>query len=101
MCLWPGSAVVIDPKGENAACTARYRATLPDHRVIVLDPFEESGVPDELHGAYNPLDLIDAATDEAITISGALQSAIVIRINDKYANWDESTQNMIETHPPH
>jgi len=96
LCFWPGSAVVIDPKGENAACTARYRATLSDHRVIVLDPFEESGVADELHGAYNPLDLIDADTDEAIDLSGALASAIVMRSNDKDAHWDESAKQLIE-----
>ena len=32
--LYPGSTVVIDPKGENAALTARHRASLPNHKVI-------------------------------------------------------------------
>lgn len=94
--LYPGSTVVIDPKGENAALTARNRASLPNHKVIVLDPFDEAKLSDELRGAYNPLDLIDQNSDEAIDLAGALASALVMRTNDKDAHWDESAKQLIE-----
>lgn len=94
--LYPGSVVVIDPKGENAALTARHRAQMRDHRVIVLDPFDEARLPADLCGAYNPLDLIDPAADEAIDLAGALASALVMKSNDKDAHWDESAKQLIE-----
>src|SRR5579863_1011453 len=43
LCFWPGSSIVIDPKGENAAVTARRRGSGSDYaygmgqRVCVLD----------------------------------------------------------------
>ncbi len=36
---WPGSALVIDPKGENAAVTARARRQL-GQKVHIVDPFK-------------------------------------------------------------
>ncbi|HMO74153.1 MAG TPA: type IV secretory system conjugative DNA transfer family protein [Sphingopyxis sp.] len=60
-----GPAIVIDPKGENAAITARRRREM-GQKVVVLDPMGITG----FHGdALNPLDLIDpysaTAVDEA------------------------------------
>src|SRR5262249_41633062 len=46
LCFWPGSAVVVDPKGENATVTAARRGAGSEHcagmgqAVHVLDPFE-------------------------------------------------------------
>lgn len=63
-----GPAIVIDPKGENAAITARRRREM-GQKVVVLDPMGITG----FHGdALNPLDLIDpysaTAVDEAHVI---------------------------------
>src|ERR1700691_3672748 len=47
LCLWPGSCIVIDPKGENATVTAnrRGRGSAYAHgmgqSVRILDPFNE------------------------------------------------------------
>ena len=38
-----GSTIVIDPKGENAAITARYRAQELGQNVHILDPFRING----------------------------------------------------------
>ena len=38
---WPGSALVIDPKGENAAITAPHRG--PGQTVRIIDPFNVLG----------------------------------------------------------
>ena len=48
---YPGSCVVVDTKGEAAAVTARQREQM-GHKVVVIDPFEASGIA---CGALNPL----------------------------------------------
>ena len=68
---YPGSVICIDPKGENARITARYRAKFgPVH---VLDPFGVTGIPS---AAFNPLDRLDPAgldlADDAMTLADAL-----------------------------
>ncbi|MCR6663736.1 MAG: type IV secretory system conjugative DNA transfer family protein [Luteimonas sp.] len=50
----PGSVVVIDPKGENHAVTARRRREM-GQQVVLLDPF---GVTGGRTDAFNPLDLL-------------------------------------------
>ena len=42
----PGPVIVTDPKGENVALTARFRADVLGHHVVALDPF--GLVPDAL-----------------------------------------------------
>jgi type IV secretion system protein VirD4 len=54
--LWPGSCLVLDPKGELARKTARARRQLHGQDVVVLDPFGVSGQP---QGSCNLLDGID------------------------------------------
>ncbi|MBP6798306.1 MAG: type IV secretory system conjugative DNA transfer family protein [Luteimonas sp.] len=67
-----GPVIVIDPKGENAAVTARRRREM-GHRIVVIDPM---GVTDLPSDTLNPLDLIDirdaSAVDEAAVIAGTL-----------------------------
>jgi len=57
-CLhYPGSMLVIDPKGENAAITARHRRDTLGHEVHIIDPFGVSRLGKEFsHAALNPLD---------------------------------------------
>jgi type IV secretory pathway TraG/TraD family ATPase VirD4 len=51
LCFWPGSAIVVDPKGENATVTAQRRGdgsayTHPmGQKVCILDPFGEVQLP--------------------------------------------------------
>src|ERR1700683_2083977 len=65
LCFWPGSAIVVDPKGENATVTARRRGggSPSTHsmgqKVCILDPFGEVDLPASLKARYNPLDAID------------------------------------------
>jgi type IV secretion system protein VirD4 len=56
---YPGPVIVVDPKGENYAVTARRRREL-GQQVICLDPFDsiQDGHADD---AFNPMDLIDLA----------------------------------------
>ena len=60
LCLWPGSAVVLDPKGENATCTAARRGQGDKYcdgmgqDVHVLDPFNAAIVDDLLPQHLQP-----------------------------------------------
>jgi type IV secretion system protein VirD4 len=94
--LWPASCVVLDPKGENATKTARHRATLPDHRVVVVDPFGVADVPDELRGTFNPLDLLDAADEGAIDVASAIGDALIVAGDSRDSHWDESARQLLE-----
>lgn len=49
-----GSVICLDPKGENAAVTARFRRAL-GHKVHILDPFGVTGQP---QARLDPLDLL-------------------------------------------
>lgn len=57
-----GPAIVIDPKGENAAITARRRERL-GQQIVVLDPM---GITAFESGALNPFDLIDPHSATAV-----------------------------------
>lgn len=61
---WMHNMVVIDPKGENAAVTARARASHPlNQRIHIINPWKElASVFKKLgfeEAKFNPLDIID------------------------------------------
>ncbi|QGP81507.1 TraM recognition domain-containing protein (plasmid) [Sphingobium sp. CAP-1] len=96
LALWPGSCVVLDPKGENATKTARWRMQLPGHRVVVIDPFGVAHVPDELRGTFNPLDLIKENDEAAVDIAAAIGDALVVPGDSRDSHWDESARQLLE-----
>lgn len=71
---YPGSVVVIDPKGENAFVTARRRREL-GQTVHILDPFGKMG-EGHVSAAFNPLDWIDPDGDEAAEDAALLAEAL-------------------------
>ncbi|MBX3679806.1 MAG: type IV secretory system conjugative DNA transfer family protein [Rhodocyclaceae bacterium] len=60
--LHDGPVIVIDPKGENVAVTARRRREM-GHEVIVIDPMGITGFES---ASLNPLDLVDVESPMAI-----------------------------------
>lgn len=97
LCLWPGSCVVMDPKGENATVTADMRAGRPGHLVRVLDPLEVARLDDPgLRTTFNPLDLIDASQDDAIDLAAAIGDALMVAGDDRDVHWTESARQIIE-----
>lgn len=72
---YEGPVIVIDPKGENAAITARHRREM-GQRVVVLDP---TGLTDLPSDQFNPLDVVDisqpGAVDEVAALANALSSS--------------------------
>ncbi len=89
--LYEGSVIALDPKGELAAITARARRQL-GQKVVVLDPFGETGLPS---GSFNPLDQLDPASDVVIDDAGQIADALIIG-NDKDPHWTDSARILIK-----
>jgi type IV secretion system protein VirD4 len=86
----PGSAFVLDPKGENAKATGRRRAQL-NNKVLYLDPFGISGKP---KARFNPLSRLTPANMEAE--SKALAAALFVPgEGEKRDHWFEAGQQLI------
>ena len=102
LCLYPGSVVVIDAKGENLKRTAARRghgnAEIEGlhQNVRALAPFTEKSLPLEFRARFNPLELVDPNTDEAIETAGLIAEALVMAGDPKDAHWDESARSWIE-----
>lgn len=103
LCLYQGSCICLDPKGENAALTAARRGQGSRYcegmgqRVFILDPF--GTVPNHPSASFNPLDVIDTATDTgrrlATDNAALLADAIVMRGSEKDPHWDESARQLL------
>lgn len=92
--LYPGSALVIDPKGELARETAAYRRDTFGHDVHVLDPWGITNLPQELLSTFNPLaELVEDRRnliDNADLIADAL---IVPSSNDPH--WSDAARALL------
>lgn len=103
LCLWPGSVVVVDPKGENATVTAARRGKGSEHcdglgqAVHVLDPFNEANVPDELRSCFNPLDTLDPLADAVIVDAGRIAIALLPTENEKDRFWEDTARSFLES----
>ena len=89
--LYEGSVLAVDPKGELAAITARARREM-GQKVVVLDPFGESGIPS---GSFNPLDQLDPAGDLVIDDAGQIADALIMP-NDKDPHWTDSARILVK-----
>ena len=90
-----GSVVCIDPKGQNAAVTARRRREL-GQAVYCLNPFGlHTGAPWKLpQHRYNPLADIDPASDNFVADISALAEALIITEGDN-PHWPDSARDLI------
>lgn len=103
LCLWPGSVVVVDPKGENATVTAARRGPGSKYcegmgqAVHVLDPFRVAEVDESLRSRFNPLDALNPDDPLVVDEAGRLADAIVVvnkDANDPF--WDESARTLVK-----
>ncbi|MDD2811156.1 type IV secretory system conjugative DNA transfer family protein [Rhodoferax sp.] len=90
---YPGSALVLDVKGENAAVTARARRAM-GHQVFVVDPFRVN--KGEVH-AFNLLDRLDPTDPECVSESAILADCLVIS-DEKGGSkhFDESAKTILQ-----
>jgi len=86
---YPGSALVLDIKGENYAVTAHAREAM-GHKVYVLDPF---GVTDGMD-AFNWLDMLDVNSPDVVAQASGLADMLVV--SEKAGDhWDETAKELL------
>jgi len=95
---YQGSMLVVDPKGENAARTAKRRGQGPEggkglgQTVKILDPFGEARLWQD---SYNPMDALDPKSPEIIEDIGIFADALIVSRGDKDSHWTESAQGLL------
>ncbi len=86
-----GPVVVIDPKGENYAVTARARAEM-GQKIVLLDPFEIMGSSED---ALNPLDILLRFEGGEIEQAKMLADMIAPQSNTKDPFWNDKAKEII------
>ena len=91
--LWPSSCVVLDPKGELCARTARLRQAL-GHDVYVLDPFGQSG---EASASFNALAELDPSRTTIIDDVASITQALIVDDGDSRSkHWNDSARTLLQ-----
>ena len=101
--LYPGSVLVLDPKGENATLTAARRGqgeNIPagglGQDVFVIDPFGVADVPDHYRAGFNPFDALDPDSDHFIDDCDSIADALIIESSgNENANYFDNTARMV------
>lgn len=103
--IYEKSVIVIDPKGENAAVTAKRRRD-DGHNVLILNPFktieshfENEGFASAETGkfesaCFNPLDALDSQGDNFVADVYSLCDALIEQ-NDKEPFWSNSARELL------
>ncbi len=89
---YPGSALVLDFKGENHAVTARARRAL-GQRVILVDPFGITGAPAQ---ALNWLDTLDPDDPDVVSRAASLADMLVASEGaDSDSHWNDTARELL------
>lgn len=92
---YPGSALVLDIKGENYAVTSRARRNM-GHEVYLIDPFQVTG---NAGAGFNPLDVLDLNSPDAVGQVSALVETLVVTgasQDDSSAHFNDSAKDLIK-----
>jgi len=92
--LWEGSALVIDPKGTNAAVTAKRRKAMGQN-VQIIDPFKILKDQDP-SACFNPLQGLNPNTPNIREQINTIAEALVVPDkNQKEKHWDDGAKTII------
>ncbi len=90
---YKGSCVVTDPKGELFRITANHRRQKFGHRIIRLDPFGLGGPGCD---TLNPLDCIDANSDDFLDQCRDLANMMVLRSGrEPDPHWNDAAEGVL------
>ncbi|MBU1828486.1 MAG: type IV secretory system conjugative DNA transfer family protein [Alphaproteobacteria bacterium] len=92
---YAGSALVIDPKGENAAITAEHRYNM-GQEIHIVDPWSITPLEGLQSSAFNPLDWLDTSDPDMPENAMLLASALVVETNSKDPFWDEEAKALLQ-----
>lgn len=90
------SMIVIDPKGQAAAVTARRRREL-GHKTIFINPFSmHCGEPWNLHGSgFNPLAALDPASYDFVDRTMSITEALIQDGSKDNSHWSDSARDIL------
>jgi len=88
---YPGSMVVLDPKGELARACASYRCALGQD-VFILDPFDELG---GTSNSYNPFSELGVKSRRHLAADAAQVADALIINNQRDPHWTDSAKNLV------
>ncbi|QDV61991.1 type IV secretory system conjugative DNA transfer family protein [Crateriforma conspicua] len=91
------SMLVIDPKGQNASISARWRADGIGQKTGVLDPFGVSGCRTEpFRCVYNALDLLTRSDRRSFVPNAKLiADSLIVSGDFKDRHWDETAKQVL------
>lgn len=94
--LYPGPAIVVDPKGENCIVTARRRAEM-GQEIVLLDPFHRvDPLPKGVRrGSLNPFDFISDEEDQAEEQSHMIAEILGGTSSSQDPYWDQSARALL------
>lgn len=99
---YSGSCIVIDPKGENAWITAKYRREGLGQKTFILDPWGEvnrrygdlAGEKETI-ARFNPLSILDPKSPDYADDLAYLADAIIINQTSKDPFFDDSARALV------
>ena len=93
---YPGSALVLDIKGENFAVTARARKAM-GHTICLVDPFGFTG---DRASRFNPLAALNLSSPDLVGEAAALVEMLVVtsggQQDDNSAHFNESAKDLLK-----
>lgn len=92
---YPGSAIVIDPKGENAMMTAARRKEM-GQEVHIVDPWGITVSAAFPISRFNPLDLLVPGDIDLAENAMLLADAIIVPSGNGNSFWDEEAKGKIQ-----
>ena len=90
---YAGSALVVDPKGENAMITAEHRAAM-GQTIHVVDPWGITGAP--VIARFNPLDWLVQGDVDITENAMLLADALIVPENKGEAFWTEEAKALLQ-----
>lgn len=91
---YPGSCIVIDPKGQLAAVTRAQRERM-GQKVIVLNPFNLISDKIGKTAHYNPMALLDPGSKAFGADCAKMAEAIVVHGGDSDSHWTDSARGLV------
>lgn len=93
---YPGSMIVIDPKGDLAAETARYRLEELGQRVYVIDAFNASQLDSSYQATFNSLQTLNRFSETLVEDAGLIADALIVPSDKSDPHWNDSAKTFVE-----